>query len=358
MSEFSAVAPGKLLLVGEYAVLEGAPALVTAVDRFVHVRVRRGRGDAGRITCTPLGVSGEWFRVAGGRLQCRKAVAGRLGVTAKLLPRIVEALGRPAESLDQLAIDIDSGELFEQAGSDSDRFKLGLGSSAAVAAASIAALEQLFSPDPGRREAPAGRLQRWLPVYRDILGGRASGADLAASLAGGLVEFRDPRDSPPTIAPRGWPEGLSWLPVWVGKPASTIDLVSAFDRWRTEGSASAARAVDELSSLASAACAALDRADGLLEALSDYGAALDALGREAGIEIVSAPHRALRRAAERIGVVYKSCGAGGGDIGVAWSDDPERLRAFEPEVARIGALPLHLSVARTGAAPEPIRDGP
>lgn len=358
MTEFGAAAPGKLLLVGEYAVLEGAPALVVAVDRFVHVRVRSGGSDAGRITCTPLGVSGEPFRLADGRLTCRESAADRLGLTARLLPRIVEALGEPPESLAELAIEIDSRELFEQAGAGPERVKLGLGSSAAVTAASITALEGIFDRRPSEARTPAAQWQRWLPVYRELLGGRASGADLAASLAGGLFEFCDPGDGPPRIASSCWPEGLCWLPVWVGKPASTSDFVSKFDRWRASTGGSAARLVEQLSALSTAACAALDRPLELINALRAYAEVVDAMGRESGIEIVSEPHRALMKAGERSGLVYKSCGAGGGDIGVAFSDDPERLRAFEAELARIGALPLHLSVARIGAEPEPIRAGP
>lgn len=357
MSESGAVAPGKLLLVGEYAVLEGAPALVAAVNRYVHVRVRAAPGDGGTITCTPLGVCDERFRVAGGRVLCRNGVAARLGLTASLLPRIVEVLTGSAESLQGLAIEIDSGQLFEQSGAGSDRAKLGLGSSAAVTAASIVALEGMLGGVSSPPEAPSSRLRRWLPIYRELLGGRASGADLAASLSGGLVEFRDPADRPPAMAERRWPEGLNWLPVWVGKPASTTGLVAAFDRWRLEQGKAASVAISELSKRSSIACAALDRPVDFLEALSDYADALDAMGRQSGIEIVSAPHRALMAAAEGVGVVYKSCGAGGGDIGVALSQDPERLRAFEAGLARIGALPLHLAVARTGSAPEPIAGG-
>ena len=35
----TATAPGKLVLLGEYAVLEGAPALVMAIDRRAEVRL-------------------------------------------------------------------------------------------------------------------------------------------------------------------------------------------------------------------------------------------------------------------------------------------------------------------------------
>ena len=40
MTAFVARAPGKLFLLGEYAVLDGCPAVVAAVDRYVTVGLR------------------------------------------------------------------------------------------------------------------------------------------------------------------------------------------------------------------------------------------------------------------------------------------------------------------------------
>lgn len=345
MNEAAASAPGKLLLVGEYAVLGGAPALVAAVDRRARVRVRHGSEDAGRISCVPLGVSAESFRVRDGRLVLTECSGVELGLTARLVPRILEQLGQTADQAEEYEIEIDSGALFERA-DDGRTVKLGLGSSAAVSAALIEAFEALagfavLDPEP--------RLRRWLPVYRDALGGRASGADLAASLAGGLIEFADPPGSGPHLAAREWPAELAWLPIWVGRPAVTTDFVAAFDRWCRSAGAAAQQAIAGLSDLSARACGALGRPAAFLEAVAEFAEALDAIGRQAGIEIVSAPHRELARLAAESGVVYKSCGAGGGDLGVALSEDPERLGAFGRQVSRSGALPLHLAVAESGA---------
>ena len=45
-----ASAPGKLVILGEYLVLEGGPCLVAAVDRRARVELRRASGARGRIT--------------------------------------------------------------------------------------------------------------------------------------------------------------------------------------------------------------------------------------------------------------------------------------------------------------------
>ena len=45
LSGYAARAPGKAMLLGEYAVLDGAPALVTAVDRYAEARYGAGPGE-------------------------------------------------------------------------------------------------------------------------------------------------------------------------------------------------------------------------------------------------------------------------------------------------------------------------
>ena len=61
---FRATAPGKLILIGEYAVLEGAPAISAAVDRFAVAELHVTAGQSAlRIAntgnCFPFSYSGE-----------------------------------------------------------------------------------------------------------------------------------------------------------------------------------------------------------------------------------------------------------------------------------------------------------
>ena len=49
-------APGKLFLLGEYAVLEGAPALLTAVDARVRVRIEPAEAGRWRLDAPDLGI--------------------------------------------------------------------------------------------------------------------------------------------------------------------------------------------------------------------------------------------------------------------------------------------------------------
>ncbi|MGB0514593.1 MAG: hypothetical protein ACPGJE_07110, partial [Wenzhouxiangellaceae bacterium] len=91
-------------------------------------------------------------------------------------------------------------------------------------------------------------------------------------------------------------------------------------------------------------------------ALADrYAEGLERLGEAIAMPIVSPPHRRLRALGRELGVVYKSCGAGGGDLGVALSGEPERIEAFASRSWALGAVPLNLQIEQEGARSEPVR---
>jgi phosphomevalonate kinase len=352
MTSVAASAPGKLLLTGEYAVLEGAPAVVAAVDRRVHVHVEAVAPGDGRLTAIPLGVNVEPVHVVDGVLRSRARPEIRLGATARFLPAALAALGNTA-AVGSLAITIDSRELFER-GSDGAPVKLGLGSSAAVCAALAVALDRLHGL-PAADRNPAAALGRWLPVYRRALDSRASGADLAAAFHGGLSAFVDDAGGP--VATRlDWPEGLHWQPVWVGRPALTGDFVARFDAWKGTGGAPARACLRDLVAAARTAAGAVHSAEAFVAAAAAYGDAIAALAAAMRVEVISEAHRALLGAAQRLGTTYKTCGAGGGDFGIALDTDRKRVTAFAAAAAECGAVPVHLRVAPQGAASEAVRD--
>ena len=67
------------------------------------------------------------------------------------------------------------------------------------------------------------------------------------------------------------------------------------------------------------------------------------------VDIVTAAHRRLAEFGGRCGVIYKSCGAGGGDLGIALALDPAALREFETGISDCGGVPLNLSISGSGA---------
>ncbi len=333
-----ASAPGKLVLTGEYAVLEGAPALVLAVDRRAQVRLEARQDQVILIDAPDLGVLGATARRdAGGRLVLDDAALAAGGRWA-LFGSVVEAVAARG-ALPGFHVGLDTHAFFAPG---PPRCKLGLGSSAALGVALGGALHALAGLEP----PSAGSL---IAAHRRAQGGFGSGLDIAAGLAGGLISYAW-RDGQPRVTPAAWPAELEFCCAWSGRSASTGVFLRGLAEWRASAPARHAALMGDLASCARTAASALQehRTDTLLAAIDAYADGLARLGAASGLDIMSAEHRALRAIAAECGVAYKPCGAGGGDVGVAVSLDTARIAAFRRGVQRAGLRVLDLQPAQHG----------
>ncbi|MEO7050325.1 MAG: hypothetical protein ABI128_01545 [Rhodanobacter sp.] len=329
-----ASAPGKLVITGEYAVLEGAPALVLAIDREAHVTLEEAADHACEITAPGLGIHAARGQLdATGRMVWPGLDAPAVRPLA-LVSAVLETLAseRPLRSFHAR---LDTRAFYASA---DGRAKLGLGSSAALTVALASAVSAL-----DQRGAPAIALL--IAAHRRAQDGRGSGLDIAASLIGGLLVYRL-HDGQPQVTPATWPTGLAWCCVWSGKSASTRAYLDKLAAWRVGAPARYATLMRDLGACATAAAVA-DNAATLIEAVAAYALALDRLGSASGLDIISTEHRRLGVLAARCGATYKTCGAGGGDVGIALASDPDRLQAFRQAATKAGfnLLDLQPSVA-------------
>jgi len=341
MNRVRSEAPGKLLLFGEYAVLTGASAVVMAVDRRVRVCLMPAQQARGRLSAPQMGLADAAMQYAERRVFCEGV---DLGMTGRLLPQLASRVGLDIETVLNADIQIDSGALFER-DDNGVPIKLGLGSSGAVTAALALAFEHLASVP---RASVVDQIRRWLPVYREALRSDASGADLAASFGGGLLVYRPDREQP-LLTALEWPSGLCLQPVWIGTSAQTEHYVKALSNFRQRQPAAADALLSGMSAIVESLLA--DRSpQSWLRAGEQYAEALVELGRAMRRPIMTQPHQRLRDLAAACGVVYKSCGAGGGDLGLALGTDSDRLDAFSAACPTIGAHPLKLQIDPRGAS--------
>ena len=195
-------APGSVLLLGEYAVLQpGGLGVAAAVEPRVRVRVHPAAGGL-RIGGTDGIDRFAWRAGAGGLLGAVvDACTGTLGKA-------------PGPGL----MEVDSGAL------TGDGRKLGLGSSAAVAVAVTAALLD----GPGGAAPLDTVFDTALRAHRAAQGGRGSGYDVAASTYGGAGLFHgggEPRFEPVPAAP------AHLFLVLGDRPLATPPAVSRYLRW-------------------------------------------------------------------------------------------------------------------------------
>ncbi len=338
MNEVVASAPGKLVLLGEYAVLEGAPALVMAINRRARVRISMQTGAHCEVHAPDLNLPAQGFRIAAdGSPVWTDAEAGQ---KLKLVEQILRGLARESLGLPAgrgFKLTLDTAEFFD---ADSvARPKLGLGSSAALTVALASALA-VYS---GRGAVTANRkvwLDRLLVLHRDFQDGRGSGVDVAASLVGGLMSYRLREGGhDPYFEPLDWrPMGLKHLTIWSGKAASTSDLLGALARWRESHPSDYRAHMKALTDISTAARQAVVERKGasLLDATVAYARALREFSEATGLKIFSAEHERLTTLATDAGVCYKSCGAGAGDFGVALCLDADRLADARKRITAAG----------------------
>lgn len=296
-------APGKLVVLGEYAVLDGAPAMVLAVDRYCRATI----GPSPDARCHLTSRTGE-----------ERVVSFEPGAGSGFA--VVDAVVRHLPRARPWSGVLDSGELF------AGRLKLGLGSSAAALTAWAGAWSAFA--DRGRAPAALGVL---VGLHRAMQGGAGSGADVAASLLGGVIRFQlDARGAPRARAAR-LPAGIGFAGIFPGAAAATPDYLARYRAWRAQAPGEAAVLHSVLAETAERGigAASADDAPGFLNAVAEYGRHLQRLGARIGADVVTPAHRGVMRQAKRLGIAYKVSGAGGGDLGLAFSADIEALQRLK-----------------------------
>lgn len=319
-------APGKLVLLGEYAVLDGAPALVAAINRRARVRLHTGQGP----DCL---VSAPGLLETTIRIQSRE-----MGSWKEQLPLLAEAFRKfPRFTESVIEIVMDTREFFRQ--SPTGPIKLGLGSSAALTTALLGAITELLS---GPESNPPS-IAELLRFHRGLQKGRGSGVDLAAALEGGILSYRlDPSSDQPTFDPVDLPAKLFLSFIWTGRPATTGRFLAALAKAQEARPGETRKILEEMAELSSSGLQALQdqRAEDLAEIIDAYSESMEKLGRLIRQPILSEEHRRLRRLARDCGLAYKPSGAGGGDFGMALSRSRDTLAEFESQARALGyAIP-------------------
>lgn len=333
MSTWVASAPGKVVLLGEYAVLDGAPALVQAVNRRCTASLSLCAQDHARIEAVQLGNATVRFALdARGRPRWKDGFPPGFERTAAVIESVLKYGREQGAAIRPFAMRIDSGPLF------SGSTKLGLGSSGAVAVAVDAVLRAAFldhKAGDARSELPQQTVGRLRAAAGSARASAGSGIDLAASLCGGTLEFRLV-GSQVELEPLQLPHDLMLLYVWAGEPASTCALLAAWRQAAKIRPDEHRRLFEAMKTLSEQGRQAARRADAvaLMGAMAGYGRIMSKMNGLTGHEIVTAGHHGAAAVVNELGGAYKPCGAGGGDIGVAAFRQPDteaRLRSRLPE---------------------------
>jgi phosphomevalonate kinase len=309
-------APGKLMLSGEYAVLDGAPAIVAAVDARAVAHLATDDTHAASI---PPEVAATWA----------------------LARERFRALPAEPPTIDVRALRDPTGAQ-----------KLGLGSSAAAAAVT-AGLALAHAGLPLDIEDTRRALFELAFEGHRVIAPEGSGADVAAAALGGFVRFEAGAREPgtlPTCRALTAPAGLLTRVVWTGHAARTSDLVAQVRQWASREPRAFAACSAALTETAAAFADAFERGQlaELLTLTARYHEGMRGLGEGAGAPIVEARLAEVARLAEQCGGRAKPSGAGGGDVAIGFFTAAEDLASFDRALAAAGFKALALSLGAPG----------
>lgn len=347
----AAQAPGKMILLGEYAVLEGAPALVCAVDRLAVARLWKNSKTEFLLESPALQIPAQPFVVTpSGKVRfdpnLDKAIAVRLTFFQTIFEKCWEyAIGKDRQ-IPALHISLDTTAFY----SDRLQSKLGFGSSAAMTVALMRALCHINSTDDPF--VPADLFLQALKIHRLAQGNIGSGIDVAASVYGGVLIYEMAKEDSGQKIPQPvdvWSE-LFILPVWTGKSASTRSMVRGVDRLKESNPTLHGELISRLAHYSQQGCQAYRQKDfnAFFESVKEFYLALSHLGEKSAMPIISPAHQKLAKIAVTLGAVYKPSGAGSGDIGVAFMDSSDKMENLRLAVQQANFEALDVRICRHG----------
>src|SRR5699024_3370358 len=351
--------PGKLMIAGEFAVLEPHHQLaVMAVDRFVYTTLEDHHDN--RLTLENFNLNHVAWSFENGRVNVHTNDV-RVRFVEEAMTIALTYLKESKISLDSFSLTVRS-ELDDESGK-----KYGLGSSAAVVTSVIyAILKKYMTTQPSTT-----LLFKLASIAHVNVQGNGSGADVAASAHGGVLQYASfqadwlqkqyhEAKSLSDVVEKEWtyfmdrplklPQNVHICIGWTGKPASTSQLVdkvltlkqqepATFDSFLSaskEGVTNFFKGMKE------------ENLPLLFKGVKQNRQALATVGKHAKADLETPLLRKLCDLAVQYGGAGKQSGAGGGDCGIAFMPSEESVEQLKQAWIHAGIQPLDLKVSEDG----------
>ncbi len=359
-------APGKLVIAGEWSVLEsGNPVIVASVDRFVHVFLKP-RKDQQVILNLPdfnLRISGE--------LKNQKLIFGEV-----LTPTISQQIIFIKASIETVAsyLNLDSGfELTTNSSetiieSESGKIKFGLGSSAGITVATTSALLQQFHPKKTLINLEDLTFKLAIISHFQAQNQLGSGLDIATAVYGGVIAYST-FDSKwlvnkinstklEQLVQLEWPNcsiekltlpvGLIILTGFTGCSASSTKLITEMNEFQKNHPLIIEQLYQKIANNTKKLIMDWKNSQ-LLEILSglkNNHLLLKELAKVSKVPLITKELQCLITLAEQHGFTSKFSGAGGGDCGLAFGDNLEKVAELKLAWIKAGILPLEINLGK------------
>ncbi|GKU23750.1 phosphomevalonate kinase [Clostridium folliculivorans] len=353
--------PGKLMIAGEYAVLEpNQKSVVIAVDRYVTAYIEPSKQN--KISLPKLGLEDIAWEINEEKV--------RFSIADPRLNFIENSISVVNQFLEEKSIEIIPFKLQIKSELDDPLTgtKYGLGSSAAVVVAAISAMLALHSD--GKEQPSLYQIFKLSAIAHLKSQKSGSGADIAAAVYGGWLEYSafmgkwvlsqlDEGTKLTEIVQRDWPNlsirkltpptSIKLAVGWTKSAVATAPMIKniqsfrehnldAYNQFLMESSIGVERIIKGFE---------MNDCEEAIIGLKQNRKALQKLGERAGVDIETEKLKALCTIAEEYGS-GKSSGAGGGDCGIAFLKDDSYVKALYEGWKDIGISPLDLKVSQVG----------
>ena len=324
-------APGKLMLAGEWAVLEGYPCIVTAVNRRVHCQIEeKDPTESIEIELKDFNINSKAL-FANNRLTIISGDNEKLKFAKAAVEIALQYVTKPKTF--GLVTWNEKTEIKKGNGTK----KLGFGSSSAAVVAIISAV--LTFHGIGIASVPEKiRVYKLAAIAHYRAQGKIGSAfDIAAATFGGVITYRRfdahwleeqlKSNSLRGVVNKRWPQfsaeainlpkGTNLLVAWSGKEASTSGMMQKMNQFRENDPKAYKNIYSNIGYLVEDLIDAIKENDKekILKLLNENHLLLSELTKKSGVDIEIKELRKLHDIASKYGA-GKLSGAGGGDCGI------------------------------------------
>jgi len=351
--------PGKLMIAGEFSVLEPYQKLaVMAVDRFVYATIQKTPSNT--LVLKDFNIDTSWE--FNGSSVVVESDNPRINFVQEAMTTTLTYLKEHDIEISPFSLTVKS-ELDDESGK-----KYGLGSSAAVVTSIVASMLNYFLPIK-----PADMLIFKLAAISHVkTQGNGSGADIAAATYGGVLEYSSfqaewlleeiKNDKSLTdLVEKKWtylkinpitiPKELELCIGWTGNPASTSNLVNKVLKLKENDPSKFKTFIHHSERAVQDFLKGMETNDIplLFKGIKTNRQALAKVGQRANVRLETPLLKTLSDLAERYGGVGKQSGAGGGDCGIAFMPSKEKNEQLKQAWLDAGIKPMALAVCPDGA---------
>ena len=308
-------APGKVFLSGEYLALEGGSAIILSTKQRSRVSIEDHEKPYNLFYSSALDQSFQFSVNDNFEVDWVENDPHDFGLFISLA--ICELKIKPSKTL----ISIDTNEFY------SSGKKIGLGSSASIAAAIINVLDEYFN----LQLSESAKIQKAVNIHALSQDNFGSGLDVITSCAdSGVVECNLKMANEHKWRSLKWPSDLYIKGVITSDQSSTKMMIEKYNRGKDSNQIFFNKLYSEINHLLNQISTAWDTQNSakIIELMQTYNTFINQLNEKFNLGIFTDEHKRLIELARSADVFYKPSGAGGGDLGLVITNSEKKLTHF------------------------------